>query len=45
MLNYSVAELRVLISLNRKCRFTGELTGKAEPRAASSLLPSALADE
>lgn len=24
---------------------TGELTGKAEPRAASSLLPSALADE
>ena len=23
----------------------GELTGKAEPRAASSLLPSALADE
>ena len=35
----------VLISLNRKCRFIGELTGKAEPRAASSLLPSALADE
>jgi len=35
----------VLTNLNHKCRFTGELTGKAEPRAASSLLPSALADE
>ena len=35
----------VLTNLNRKCRFIGELTGKAEPRAASSLLPSALADE